>query len=168
MSYTIHNTDGLIISQRSLREADRVYSILTRDLGLIRGTAIGVRKDASKLRGSLEPLTFSSISLVRGKEYWRITAAEVIKEIKSEPEILRPLILLEKLVQGESAHPELFDMVRDLILSRQPDDEMFEIHLVANILFHLGYLNKEDLTLSKPELIKAINHGLDASHLTEG
>jgi hypothetical protein len=105
---------------------------------------------------------------VRGKEYWRITAAEVIKEIKSEPEILRPLILLEKLVQGESAHPELFDMVRDLILSRQPDDEMFEIHLVANILFHLGYLNKEDLTLSKPELIKAINHGLDASHLTEG
>lgn len=167
MSYTIHNTDGLIISQRPLREADRVYSILTHDLGLIRGTAIGVRKDASKLRGSLEPLTLSSISLVRGKEYWRITAAEVIKEIKSEPEILRPLILLEKLVQGESAHPELFDMVRDLTLNRKPDDEMFEIHLVANILFHLGYLNKEDLTLPKPGLIKAINHGLDASHLTE-
>jgi len=167
MSYTIHNTDGLIISQRPLREADRVYSILTRDLGLIRGTAIGVRKDASKLRGSLEPLTLSVISLVRGKEYWRITSAEVIDEIDSVPEVLRPLILLEKLVQGESAHPELFDEVKELIMNRKQGDEMFETNLVANILFHLGYLNKEDLSLSKQELIKAINHGLDASHLTD-
>jgi DNA repair protein RecO (recombination protein O) len=166
MSYSIHNTEGLIISFRPLREADRVYSILTRDLGLIRATAIGVRKDASKLRGSLEPLTLSAISLVRGKEYWRITSAEVIQEIKSEPAVLRPLILLEKLVQGESAHPEIFDAVKEMILSRKPEDEMFEVRFVATILFHLGYLNREDLTLPKPELIKAINNGLDASHLT--
>lgn len=167
MSYSIHTTEGLIISFRPLREADRVYSILTRDLGLIRATAIGVRKDASKLRGSLEPLTLASLSLVRGKEYWRLTSAQVIATIPSTPEMLRPLALLEKLVQGESAHQELFDMVREAILDRKADDEMFEIHLVANILFHLGYLNKEDLTLSKPELIKAINNGLDASHLTD-
>jgi DNA repair protein RecO (recombination protein O) len=166
MSYSIHTTEGLIISFRPLREADRVYSILTRDLGLIRATAIGVRKDASKLRGSLEPLTLASLSLVRGKEYWRLTSAQVIATIPSTPEMLRPLALLEKLVQGESAHQELFDMVREAILDRKADDEMFEVRLVATILFHLGYLNKEDLTLPKPELIKAINHGLDASHLT--
>lgn len=167
MSYSIHNTEGLMISFRPLREADRVYSILTRDLGLIRATAIGVRKDASKLRGSLEPLALSAISLVRGKEYWRITAAEAITKINSEPDILRPLALLERLVQGESAHLELFDAVKDSILNRTQGDDMFEVRFVATMLFHLGYLNKEDLNLPKSELVKAINHGLDASHLTE-
>jgi len=166
MSYSIHTTEGLIISFRPLREADRVYSILTKDLGLIRATAIGVRKDASKLRGALEPLAISAISLVRGKEYWRITAAEVIERIESAPEILRPLALLEKLVQGESAHPEIFEAVRETILAHKPDDEMFEVRFVATILFHLGYLNKEDLTLEKSKLIVAINHGLEHSHLT--
>jgi DNA repair protein RecO (recombination protein O) len=167
MSYTVHTTTGLIISFRPLREADRVYSVLTRDLGLIRATAIGVRKDASKLRGSLEPLTLASISLVRGKEYWRITSAQTIENIVSAPEVLRPLILLEKLVQGEASNPQLFEAVQEIILSQKPDDEMFEICLVASILFHLGYLNKEDLILEKSKLILAINHGLEASNLTD-
>jgi DNA repair protein RecO len=167
MSYTIHNTEGLVISQRPLREADRIYSILTRDLGLIRATAIGVRKDSSKLRGALEPISFSSLSFIRGKEYWRATSAEEIKKIPSTPEILRPMVLLEKLVQGEAPNPELFEDVRKIIISEEERGEMFEVCLVSTILFHLGYLNKEDLGLPKAKLILAINHGLDMSHLTE-
>ncbi len=169
MSYTIHTTEGLVLSYRPLREADRVYSILTKDLGLIRATATGVRKGHSKLRGLLEPISFVSVSLVRGKEYWRITSAEFIKTILSTPEILKPLILLEKLVQGEAPNPELFEATRE-ILARTvlaSRDEMFEIHFVSQILFHLGYLKEVDLKLPKKDLIKAINKGLEASHLAD-
>ncbi len=155
MSYHIYTTKGLVLSERPLKEADRLYSILTRDFGLVRAHAIGVRKGVSKLRGSLEPVSLSTVSLVRGKEFWRLTSAELIKSFKKS----KPLVLLEKLVAGEAPHPELFDIVEKHI-------ESGETTLVSQILYHLGYLKKEDLNLPEKELIKAINEGLQHSHLT--
>ena len=166
MSYHIYTTRGIVLAGRAVREADRIYSILTRDLGLIRATALGVRKGSSKLRGALEPLMLSSISLVRGKEFWRVTSAEAIQKIHSWRGVVRPLDLLEKLVQGEAPHPELFDAVEKNVITPRTDDEMFEIRFVSQILFHLGYLKESDLTQDKKALIKAINEGLQHSHLT--
>lgn len=165
MSYHIYTTRGIALSEKAFGEADRVYSILTRELGLIKARAIGVRKASSKLRGSIEPFSLSSISLVRGKEYWRLTSAESIKKISSSQVVAKPLALIEKFVQGEVSHPELFDVVEEAVLSLEPNDEMFEIRLVSKILFHLGYLKEKDLVLGKKFLIKAINEGIQASHL---
>lgn len=166
MSYHIYTTRSIVLSERPVREADRVYSVLTRDLGLVHATALGVRKESSKLRGNIEPFSLSSISFVRGKERWRATSAEFIQRIALSPDIARPLILLEKLVQGETPNPELFDDIEQAVQSRGPLNEMFEIHLVSKILFHLGYLKESDLTLDKKPLIKAVNNGLQQSHLT--
>lgn len=166
MSYHIYTTRGIVLTERPMREADRIYTIMTRDLGLVRAAALGVRKETSKLRGGLEPFVLSKVSLVRGKEYWRLTSAELIKKISPSSFIARPLALLEKLVQGEASHPELFDAVEQSLKSPKPDDEMFEIRLVSQILFHLGYLKKTDLDLDKKDLIQAINEGMHASHLT--
>lgn len=165
MSYHIYTTKGITLSYHPWREADRVYNVLTRDLGLVRATALGVRKEASKLRGSLEPLTLSSLSFVRGKEHWRATSSLPIKKIIATPAVLRPLALLERLVQGEAHHPELFDAVEEVLLSPETQDELFEIKFVAKILYHLGYLKEIDLNLGKTELLKAINNGIEASHL---
>ncbi|MEK9171660.1 MAG: DNA repair protein RecO [Patescibacteria group bacterium] len=166
MSYHIYTTRGIVLTERPMREADRIYTIMTRDLGLVRAMAIGVRKEASKLRGNIEPFSLSSVSFVKGKDYWRLTSAEFIQNISSTPSFARPLALLEKLVQGEASHPELFDAVEQSLKSPKPDDEMFEIRLVSQILFHLGYLKKTDLDLDKKDLIQAINEGMHASHLT--
>ena len=154
-----------MLSERPMREADRIYTIMTRDLGLVRAMAIGVRKEASKLRGNIEPFSLSSVSFVKGKDYWRLTSAEFIQNISSTPFIARPLALLEKLVQGEAPHPELFDAVEEAIQSSESRDEMFEVRIVSKILFHLGYLKELDMALDKKSLIKAINEGLQASHL---
>ena len=170
MSYHIYTTKGIVLAEQPRRESDRIYSVLTREFGLIRIFALGVRKEASKLRGALEPFKLSLISLIRGKEHWRITSAESIQNIPALPTIARPLVLLEKLVQGEAPHPELFDTVEDAITRFKIYDlgfknEKWEIELVSKILFHLGYLKEEDLTLGKKDLVKAINEGIQASHL---
>lgn len=168
MSYHIYNTKGLVLSQRPVGEADRIYSILTRDLGLVRARALAVRSSTSKLRGALEPFSLSSVSLVRGKEYWRLTSAELIQNICATPSVAQPLALLETLVQGESAHTELFDAVENAICatpSVAQGEGVFEIGLVAQILFHLGYLKESDLGLEEKDLVKAINQGLESSHL---
>ncbi len=154
-----------MLSGRGFHEADRIYSILTRELGLIRASAIGVRKETSKLRGALEPFSLSEISLVRGKEYWRVTSAQFIEKFANATSIAKPLSLLEKLVQGESAHPELFDAIEKFASLYKGGDKEFEIRFVAIILFHLGYLKEVDLNLDKKELVKAINEGLQSSHL---
>ncbi len=165
MSYHIYTTKALILSTRAYREADSVYLLLTRDLGLVRATATGVRKESSKLRGSLEPISLGLVSLVRGQDYWRITAAQNSVKVPPQPEILRPLSLLEKLIQGEAHHPELFDTVEKYLLNYDEGEEDFETKLVAESLFHLGYLKVSDLELPKKELTQAINEGLRQSHL---
>ncbi|OHA90560.1 MAG: hypothetical protein A2832_01025 [Candidatus Zambryskibacteria bacterium RIFCSPHIGHO2_01_FULL_44_22b] len=159
MSYHIYTTKGIVLSERPVREADRIYNILTRDFGLVRATALGTRKGTSKLRGHIEPFSLSYISLVRGKEHWRATSAEYIRNIPAHPSVVRPLALIEKLIQGEVSHPELFDAIEKYL-------ESDEITLVSRILFHLGYLKEEDLNLGKKALIQAINDGLQQSHLT--
>lgn len=166
MSYHIYTTEGIILSEMPIREADKIYSVLTRDLGLIRATAMGVRKESSKLRGNVEPFSLAKVSFVKGREYWRLTSAELIQKIASSEVIARPLALLEKLIQGEVSNPELFDTVKEKITTTTSYDEMFEASMVSKILFHLGYLKEADLNLSKKDLIKAINHGLQSSHLT--
>jgi DNA repair protein RecO len=165
MSYHIYTTKGLVLAERPIREADRIYTVLTRDLGLVHATALGVRNGSSKLRGNMEPFSLVSLSLIRGKDHWRVTSAESIQRISSSPNVVRPLALVEKLVQGEAPHPELFDVVEEAALSSQSNDEMSEIRLVSQILFHLGYLKKSDLDLDRQLLIGAINNGLQASHL---
>lgn len=165
MAYHIYTTRGLVLSLRPRREADRIYSILTRDLGLIQASAIGVRKEASKLRGHLEPFTLSIVSLVRGKEYWRVTSAGYVQSISSSLFTARPLALLEKLIQGEAPNVELFNAVEEALVTNKSHSAMSEMHLVSQILFHLGYLKKSDLNLSSKLLLTAINEGLHASHL---
>jgi len=188
MSYTIHTTPVLVLSSQPYREADRLYSLLTKELGLIRASAQGVRKEHSKLRGSLEPISLSTVSFVKGKEFWRITSSSVDENIsiklnkdkKLLKAISQALALLERMIQGETPHPELFDALEKLIKEavknevglapRSSKNEVgdvkdFETKLVATILADLGYLNKTDLTLGTKDLIKSINHGLEASQL---
>ena len=182
MSYHIYTTKGIVLSSQAVREADRLYTILTRDLGLVRASAGGVRKESSKLRASLEPYSISLISLVKGKGDWRITSAALLEslpnEFKDNKEMMKSVAkvygLMEKLIGSESAHPELYDKLEYVADYREERDvEAVEIFLVAQALYELGYLTQEvlpkDLNAvkdNKKELVKAINSGLSETGLT--
>lgn len=187
-----------MLSARPVREADRIYSIFTSDFGLVRASAGGVRKLVSKLRGNLEPFSLCSVSMVRGKEFWRITnsvleynLADVFKEY---PEMLRAFArvfhLLEKLLAGESAHPELVEKLEEVISFARTQNisedlpETVEILMVSRVLHELGYLSPESVPKgiiegklssdilalvreNKKPIIKVINEGLQSSGLTE-
>jgi DNA repair protein RecO (recombination protein O) len=162
MPYHIYTTRGIVLGSHPSREADRLYAILTEDLGLVRARAGGVRLEKSKLRGMLEPFSLVRVSLVRGKGEWRITSAELVRALAHGPELARPFSLLEKLVAGEEPHPELFRAIEALLESGDPGAET---QMVARILYHLGYLREEDLGLAPRELVLAINRSLRETHL---
>lgn len=171
MSYHIYTTKGIVLGQVPRREADRLYTIFTRDFGLVRASASGVRKEVSKLRGNLEPFSIANVSLVKGKGEWRITSAELIKKVSLRRNIARVFNLVERLAGAEVTHPEIFDLLENAYDG--DDSEELEVFLVAQILFELGYLLREyvprsldDVRRDKKAIVKAINSGLQESGLT--
>ena len=67
--YRIYETEAVILSSTSISEVSRVYTLLTRDFGIILARAEGVRKSSSKFRYVLQNLSLASLSLVRGKGF---------------------------------------------------------------------------------------------------
>jgi uncharacterized MAPEG superfamily protein len=104
------------------------------------------------------------VSLVRGKEFWRVTTATKIADVSTDitskearETLFRIFSLLRRLLQGEEAHTELFDTVlkmfevlRDISITK-PSDMLPRISVVEEltvlrILFLLGYV-KDDPAL---------------------
>ena len=175
--HTIHTTPGFIIGSRPYGDAGKILSVFTRDFGLIYATAQGIRLERSKLRYYIQDYSFGIYSLVRGREFWRVTSATAeprIDSIVGRPDfvlttqelVARVALLLRRLLHGEEAHPELFDCVFECAISLTGttlnDDLMqtLESLVVARMLFALGYIgNITDLneemqsTAITPELL---------------
>jgi hypothetical protein len=119
--HTILETDCFILKGTPSAEANKQLDLFTREFGLIRATAQGVRYLKSKLRYSLTDFSYTRISLIRGREYWRVTTASKIGDVSTEVSyrearetLFRIFALLRRLLQGEEAHPELFTLVENV------------------------------------------------------
>jgi DNA repair protein RecO (recombination protein O) len=73
-----YQTEAIVIKKTKLGEADRVLTLYTPDLGKIQAVAKGVRRPRSKLAGHLELLTYSLVSLARGRNIDTIIGSQTI------------------------------------------------------------------------------------------
>jgi DNA repair protein RecO len=156
----IYTTRALIIKSVPIGEANKYYFLLTEDLGFIRASAQGVRLEKSKLKGHLQDFCFVSISLVKGKDIWRITSVETIEhgdfinDINKLIAIKNIFSLLTRLLQGEEKNEALFLSIEsfyNFLLSNkltQDNIKNLETITVLRVLYHLGYFNKTSPTLT--------------------
>ena len=152
----IYETDAFVLKNLPQGEADAFVTLFTKDLGLIRATAQGIRYEKSKLRFSMQNFSHAHVSLVRGKGVWRLTNASSIENIysnlnKESIEIVaRVFKLLERLLVGESSDEKLFEIIFSGInfLKEKTQDKNFdnekaldiEAVIVLRILNRLGYV----------------------------
>ncbi len=194
MPHHLYHTDGLILSAQNYGEANTLYQILSPDLGLVSALAQGARYSRSKLRPHLALLDHVRLTLVRGRELWRLTAAESSRHLqllRQSPEKLvtwmRIATLLRRLVRGEQRDRELFS---DLLvgLGRFSEDNeresaTYEQLIVLRLLSRLGYIGSAPTLLPwlapglwhergwslspdmATELLRQINQGLEHSQL---
>lgn len=153
----IHHTTAFVISHIVTREADRYITLFTRELGVIRATAQGIRKLSSKLRFSLQDFSHARVDLVRGKDIWRITSAKKIEthSIKHQTQLIafaKILELVKRLCPGEEPEPIVFDIVETILdifsTEEQIEKEIvigFEYIVVLKILSELGYVAPEGI-----------------------
>jgi len=187
MAHHIYSTPCLILTSTPVGEGNRFLSLFSRDLGLVRAIGKSLREERSKLRYHLCDCSFSEVSLVRGRDVWRIIGAHSSLNIYTELDdsrekqllIVRTCSLLARLLQGEEPDPILFDMVErgiDFLAKTALDTELvrdFEYMFVIRILAQLGYVGVqkelsallEPTPFSKEALISAGTHRDRALHV---
>ncbi len=77
----LHQTEAYVLRTYTLKEADRICVLLTRESGKIRGVAQGARRLRSRFGSSLEPFTEVSISYFQkeNRELVSISNCEIIR-----------------------------------------------------------------------------------------
>ncbi len=177
MSHQIYHTEGFILARRDLKEADNLLFVLTDRFGLLPVYGRGLRLLSSKLRYHTTSFNHINLSLVRGREFWRLIAvsdAGLSAKLETDREKWRiytnVLLLLKRFFQGEEDSRQFFeDLKQGLSLlaasdSGSIDYQDLECVLVLRILRHLGYLADEpalrpflDFTDWTPELVGQIS-----------
>ena len=75
---TLYRDSGVVLRTHKLGEADRIISLLTRERGLVRAVAKGVRKTSSRFGGRLEPFMHVDLQLAEGRSLDIITQVETL------------------------------------------------------------------------------------------
>lgn len=138
-------TRALVLSRTPIAEESTLLTLLTRDVGLVRARAQGLRKSGAKLAGTLPTLAESDVILVEGKDGWRVSGAILEENWFSR---LTPLAriragriaaLLLRLVSGEAPDERMFDSFTSYLstLATLPEDK----HAAAECLAALRILS---------------------------
>lgn len=189
MSYTIYTTKGFVISSENIGESDKNFFIYTKELGLLRARASGVRKLTSKLRFILSDFSFCEISFVVGNHGWKIVNATPLhvfsnKISRSESKV-RILRLLKRVCPQDEPDKILFDDLFSafsfLDQNNQKENKNLEILVLMKMFSRLGYwANHGDfdftqssfdenvlhvISKNQKEIIKELNKSLRATQL---
>lgn len=71
----VYSDEAVVLRTRKLAEADRIITLLTREHGVVRAVAKGVRRTSSKFGARLEPFTHVDLQLYEGRNLDTITQA---------------------------------------------------------------------------------------------
>ena len=166
MSHHIYNTKAFIINALPSGEADSIIVMYTEDFGLISAIAKGLRDMKSKLRYSLQELSYGTVALVRGREFCRVTNAAT--EISLFNKALAPslrnvlasiLTFVKRFSPGEDRNDDIFESLKQIssfLFRHQKDISAEDASIVVlvtqmRIMYSLGYIknistNKNILT----------------------
>lgn len=138
MSIEKYTTHALVIESYDQGEHDRVYKLFTREFGLVMAHAKSVRKLESKLRAHVQPRSFSLVTLVQGREIWRLVGAE---ENRRRGDSLNEITtLLQRFIRGEGAHMLLYDHLLSFVdIEPKLDKQKGRLLLYYMVLVDLGY-----------------------------
>lgn len=74
----LYRAEAVVLRTHKLGEADRIITLLTRDMGRVRAVAKGVRRTSSRWGSRLEPFSHVDLQLAEGRNLDVITQAETV------------------------------------------------------------------------------------------
>ncbi len=156
MAYQTYITEALVCGSFDSQTADRSFLLFTREAGMIYAHAKSIREERSKQRYALQLCSHIRVTLVRGKNGWKIIGAVSLQNLytamktREARAFLRNIILLlKRVIHGESAYTEIFD---DVIIACTSADiyesQCLEPIISLRILHALGYVAPHETFMS--------------------
>ena len=135
---------GIVIQKKAFGENDLLVTILSPELGLVRGVAPGARKHKSRLRGRTELLVVNHFFLIKGRSIDRITQIETIESYPKLSQTIGKLAVSQYLAE----------LALNLALREQPQSELYT--LLREHLRRIENLGSEENLF--PYLAQAVFH----------
>lgn len=190
MAYEIYITDALVCGSRNNNTSDRSYLLFTREAGMVWASVKSVREERSKHRYALQDFSRARVSLVRGRNGWKITGTEPIASLyhgatdrERRIAVRDGIRLLRRFMHGETPAPSLFDDFMNAFSADMEHGEHLSLVVNLRVLHALGYVSPkpafrplieassilEACSLvtkeNKKESDEAIEQAFDVSHL---
>ncbi|PIY90871.1 MAG: DNA repair protein RecO [Candidatus Nealsonbacteria bacterium CG_4_10_14_0_8_um_filter_35_10] len=115
-----YRTQGFILKKKDLGEADRIFTIFTRDFGKLEILAKAIRKIGSKLRGGIELFYLSDIEFIQGKTHKTLTDTILIESFLNLRKDLKRLKIafdisemIDSLIRGEERDEKIWKLLRE-------------------------------------------------------
>lgn len=164
--YHKHHTKGIVVYGLTEGDDSRRVWIFTEDFGLLSAKAQGARKSISRLRPSVQDLSFGTFSLIKGKTGWKIVSINVennfYEDLKFSKDRLSIAInifnFVNKNIGVEEENRVLFEMVINFMRLLKTLDEkkvpLAECLIMLRIIHNLGFLkNDPEISLYLPTSI---------------
>ena len=163
MSYVTYTTEALVCGSYEQNIADKSFLLFTREAGMLFATARSVRAEGSKQRYALQEFSQIRVSLIKGKQGWRVGSVEAVKNDfsavttrEARASIIRLYKLLRRFIRGEEASVELYDFVIEAlakIADESVNRKLLDLYIHCRVLLLLGYVDPQQLP---PELVDAV------------
>ncbi|HEY9771849.1 MAG TPA: DNA repair protein RecO [Coleofasciculaceae cyanobacterium] len=112
-----YKATGIILKGSSLKENDRLVTVLTPEHGLIRAVAPGAKKYKSQLRGRTELFVINQLLLIKGRSLDKIIQADTLYTYPGLSRDLGKLATAQYLAELSIA----------LAVAEQPQPELYEV-----------------------------------------
>lgn len=163
MAYQIYITDAIVCGTYRRNTADATYALLTAEAGMVYATARSVREERSRQRYALQDFAAVRVSLVRGKQGWRIGSVESIENFyhcattrAQRGAVVRVIKVVRRFVQAEGMLPSVFTCTHAVLTRLANASDVDSLWLVRRfelwLLYELGYVSPamipEQITLT--------------------
>ncbi len=164
-------TTGIVIKRTNYKDADKILTVLTQELGKISCKAKGIRKITSKKRSHLEPGSIATIYLIKTYDRYLITQANSIHNIKLSATdydvtlyLYSILEITDKLIPNDDPNPTNFKLLKKAIeLFNQTPTKGLVLGYLVKLMKINGFYTKsefmdfyEQMNIKNPELMKKI------------
>lgn len=118
----LFQTEGIVIRNIKLNEADKIVIIFSRNYGKIRAIAKGIRKTRSQFGSSLENLTRVKLLVYKGKNLYTISQTEIVKSFFLNSKDLNRYALaiqcaeiIDRITEEEDPNEQIYNIFTDML-----------------------------------------------------
>ena len=140
-------TEAINLKSYNLNDADKIIVMYSKDNGLIKGVAKGIKKPKSKLGARMDLLVANSLQLLKGRSMDTILQAQTLNNFKKTREDIDKLMLSSYISEliinlgegSEATSQEVYDLLYKA-LNRIANSNQKKDALIAVIKFQLKIL----------------------------